>query len=244
MTTNLYSMADPTPVTIEMLPEMVKKTHLPREGQGEGYLLSIFPRKYLYDKTALVQFAKQTEDVDKGIAGTEQLFLIMMDETLEEGKNAAWLALGVIALLLLIHFRGPIGLLAIAPLIAGALIMVGAMYLLGMKYNYLNLMSVPIILGIGIDDGVHVLHRYRQQKGNGASKIFESYRFVGRAILLTSLTTMIGFGSVAFYSMRGMASFGQTLAMGVGFCFLTSVFVLPSILRLVSFIGRKKDKVS
>ena len=89
--------------------------------------------------------------------------------------------------------------------------MLGIMYLTGMKYNYMNLIAVPIILGIGIDDGVHALHRFREERGAGIERIERSYRHVGRAILLTSLTTMIGFGSLTFYEMRGMASFGAVM---------------------------------
>ncbi len=237
LTTNVYSMADPSPVGIEDLPDVIKKSHLPRE--GEGYLLHIFPRKYLYDKKELTRFAEQTESVHPDVSGTERLFLLMMDKTLEEGGRAAWLALAVIAVLLLLHFRGLSGLLAMIPLVTGALAMLGLMYLIGMKYNYMNLIALPIILGIGIDDGVHALHRFKTQVNDtGTERVYESFRFVGRAILLTSLTTMIGFGSVAFYEMRGMASFGQVLFMGVGACFVTSVFVLPAVLRL--FYGRNK----
>jgi len=234
MTTNIYSMSDSSPLAIDDLPEEVRKTHLPRS--GDGFLLSIFPRKYLFDREALEAFAEQTAAVHPGISGSEQLFLLMMDKTLEEGSRAAWLALIVIALLLLIHFRGPVGLLAMVPLISGALLMIGLMYLIGMKYNFMNMITVPIILGIGIDDGVHAIHRFRHQTGAGDLRIFNSFRFVGKAILLSSLTTMIGFGSVGLYSMRGMASFGQVLFMGVGACFLTTVFVLPAVLKL--FYGK------
>ena len=110
--------------------------------------------------------------------------------------------------------------------------MLGLMYVFRMKYNYMNLIATPIILGIGIDDGVHALHRYCEQPGGGSKRVYDSFRFVGKAILLTSITTMIGFGSVGFYAMRGMASFGQVLLMGVGTCFLATVFVLPATLRV------------
>ncbi len=237
MKTNLYDMADPSQVYVSDLPAEIKRAHLPRE--GEGILLLIFPRKYLYDKKNLDRFTEQITSVSPAISGTEQLFVLMMDKTLEEGRRAAFLALGVIALLLMIHFRGLIGLLALIPLGTGSLAMLGLMYLVGMKYNFNNLIAVPIILGIGIDDGVHALHRFRTEVSAGTKRIFDSFRFVGRAILLTSLTTMIGFGSIALYEHRGMASFGQALFMGVGACFIATVFVLPAVLRIV--YGKRKD---
>lgn len=240
MRATLHEMADPEPVEIDDLPPVVRKSFLPRT--GTGYLLMVFPRKNLWDRAALMRFAEQTEAVDPAISGSERLFLLMMDSTLEEGRRAALLALALIALLMLLHFRGPTGWLALFPLALGSLFMLGLMYLLGMKHNYMTLITVPIILGIGIDDGVHVIHRFRKTVGDGSTRIYDSYRFVGRAILLSSLTTMIGFGSVAFHEMRGMASFGQVLFLGVGFCFLTTVLILPAILRL--FLGGKVARES
>jgi len=227
----LSRMANPEPATVDMLPEVIRKSHLPRS--GEGYLVQIFPRQSIWTKEDMVRFAEQTSSVHEAVAGTEQLFLVMIERTLEEGTFAAQLALVVIAVLVLIHFRGPFGLLALVPLGVGALIMLGLMYLFGMKYNYMNFIAVPIILGIGIDDGVHALHRFRHQRGSPEKRVYDTFRFIGRAILLTSLTTMIGFGSVAFYSMRGMASFGLVLFLGVGACFIATITMLPPLLRLV-----------
>jgi len=168
--------------------------------------------------------------------------IVMMDSTLADGREAALLALSVIVLLLLVYFRGPRGLLAVIPLGVGTLLMLGLMYVLHMKYNYMNLIATPIILGIGIDDGVHALHRYGEQLGTGSKRVADSFRFVGKAILLTSVTTMIGFGSVGFYEMRGMASFGHVLFMGVGTCFLATIFVLPATMRI--FLGGQKVKAN
>jgi len=231
MKDNLEQMSNPAPITIEELPPVIRHTFLPRE--GDGYLLNIIPRGYLYEKTSLDRFAAQTEAVHPDVISTEKLFLVMMEETLADGQNAAILALAVIALLLMVHFRGPIGLLALVPLAVGAFSMLGLMYVFGMKYNYLNLIATPIILGIGIDDGVHALHRYREEGGEGHDRVSNSFRLVGKAILLTSITTMIAFGSVGFYEMRGMASFGHVLFMGVGTCFLATIFTLPALIRIV-----------
>ncbi|KPJ92522.1 MAG: hypothetical protein AMS18_07220, partial [Gemmatimonas sp. SG8_17] len=226
---NLLRMSNPAPVSLEEVPENMLRSFTPRS--GEDYLVHVVPRRSLWDRPSLERFASQAESVNPNVIGSEQLMLVMMDATLEDGRNAAFLALVVIALLLIIHFRGTVGLLALVPLAVGTLIMLGLMYVLHMKYNYMNLIATPIILGIGIDDGVHALHRYREA-GGGSQAVARSFQSIGRAILLTSLTTMIGFGSVAFYEMRGMASFGQVLFMGVGACFIATVLVLPALLRV------------
>ncbi|NIM52954.1 MAG: MMPL family transporter [Gemmatimonadales bacterium] len=235
---NLDRMTNPAPVALEEVPANIRRSFVPRE--GEGFLVHIVPRRYLWERESLERFAAQTEAVRPDVVGTEKLILVMMDSTLADGRDAALLALAVIAALLVLHFRGPVGLLALIPLAVGALLMLGLMYVLGMKYNYMNLIATPIILGIGIDDGVHALHRYREQPGTGHERVTDSFRFVGKAILLTSLTTMIGFGSVAFYELRGMASFGQVLFLGVGACFLATVLVLPALIRMIA--GRQKTQ--
>jgi predicted RND superfamily exporter protein len=229
-------MAGTERVTVEQLPQDVRLGFLPRDGSAR-YRTTVSPRSYAWSREASERFISQTEAITPTIVSTPHLFIVMTEETLREGRNASLLALAVIIVLLLIHFRGPIGLLAILPLIGSAVLMVGSMYLIGMKYNYINLIALPIILGIGIDDGVHALHRFREESVRGARRVYEAFSHVGRAILLTTVTTMIGFGSIGFYEHPGMASFGIVLTMGVGFCFVSTVLVLPAVLRV---FGRRQ----
>ncbi len=224
-------MANSTPGTLDNLPETVRKSLLPMDGSAE-YLLRVSPRESIWEKDKLDRFDQQVEDVAGNHLSTAELFIVMTVETLRDGRTGSLLALGVIFILLLFHFRGTFGLMAVIPLLSGALLMLGLMYVTGMKYNYINLIAVPVILGIGIDDGVHALHRFRELSGSALDRIRTAFSRVGRAILLTSVTTMIGFGSIAFYTMRGMASFGMVLFLGVGFCFLSTVFVLPAVVRV------------
>ncbi len=235
MKSNLERLSNPSPVVLEEIPENFRRSFTPR--YGDGYLIHVIPRRYIWDKPSLERFAQQTEEVDPSVVGSEKLILLMMDETLRDGERAALLAVAMIALLLMLHFRGPFGLLALIPLAVGSVTMLGLMYVFGMTYNYMNLIATPIILGIGIDDGVHALHRYREDGGRHRAQVAKSFQSVGKAILLTSLTTMIGFGSVALYEMRGLASFGKVLFMGVGACFLATIFVLPPLLRIIARIS-------
>ena len=227
----LSQMTNSTPGTLANLPASARKSLLPMDGSGE-YLLRVSPRQSIWDRDKLDRFDRQVEAVAGNHLSTAELFIVMTVETLRDGRDGSLLALGVIFILLLIHFRGFFGLMAIVPLLGGTLLMLGLVYITGMKYNYINLIAVPVILGIGIDDGVHALHRFRETSGSAIERIRTAFSRVGRAILLTSVTTMIGFGSIAFYTMRGMASFGMVLFLGVGFCFLCTVLVLPAVVRV------------
>ena len=149
-----------------------------------------------------------------------------------EGSRATLLALGMILLIVLIDFKSfKVGGFAFLNLVAVVVSMTGLIILLGVKFNFVNVLALPILIGIGIDDSVHILHRYRS--GDNLRTVLSS---TGRGILLTSLTTMVGFGSLAFASFQGLQSFGIVLFFGVGIAFLYSVILLPALIRL--FPGR------
>ena len=123
-------------------------------------------------------------------------------------------------------------ILALLPPLVGAAMMVGAMGLLGMNLNPANLIVLPLVLGIGVDDGVHVVHDYRRQMKAGSDEYLTSAATIN-AILLTTLTSMVGFGSLMIASHNGLFSVGLTLLLGVGCCGFVSLIPLPAILRLV-----------
>lgn len=165
MRDRLLSMSNPEPVTLDMVPLVIRAAHQPKDGAHE-FLVHITPRDYLYNEAAYKRFMSQVQAVDPSITSTTQIGVEVMLGTLLDARDGALFALLLIALLLLFHFRGPEGLLAMIPLIGGTLFMMGTMYLIGMKYNYMNFIAMPVILGIGIDDGVHALHRWREEIGD------------------------------------------------------------------------------
>ena len=114
--------------------------------------------------------------------------------------------------------------------------MLGVMELSGLQLTMMNAMAVPLIIGIGIDDGVHIIHRYQIEGNKGHKTVFAS---TGRAVLLTSLTTMLGFGSLTFATYRGLGSMGISLFIGVGTCFLATILVIPAIMGIVA---RRKSR--
>ena len=152
-----------------------------------------------------------------------------------DGRNAALLTIVVVFLLLTIDFRKPgHALMAMIPLVAGMAWMVGLLHLVGRQLDVMNVMALPLIIGIGIDDGVHIVHRWRREGPGSVRTVFAS---TGKAILLTSLTTMLAFGSMVFSIFQGYGSLGIALVIGVGACFLTTLIILPGI---IGWIERKR----
>jgi predicted RND superfamily exporter protein len=93
---------------------------------------------------------------------------------------------------------------------------------------------LPLVLGIGVDDGVHMVHDFRAKAG----RRYEMSASTMNAIVLTSLTTMAGFGSMLISAHRGLASLGIVMVVGVGSCLFVSLIPLPAVLALLSTDGR------
>lgn len=224
----LLGMASTDWVTFESLPHDIRKRYV--NPRNDDLLINVYPKGYIWDEKNLSKFNEQTARVSERITGMPALMQLMMGLMAEKGRLAVIFGVCAIAVFLLLDFRSlSYTVLAVIPLAVGAAWMVGCMAMLGMKLSMVNFMALPLIIGIGIDDGVHVLHRYRIE-GRGSMPLVLKY--TGRAILLTSLTTMIGFGSMGLASHRGLAGLGKTLFFGVGCCFLSSVIVLPAIITL------------
>jgi predicted RND superfamily exporter protein len=120
-------------------------------------------------------------------------------------------------------------LLAMLPPLAGGAMMLGILALCGVNLNPANLIVLPLVLGIGVDNGVHVIHDFFRQKGP-----FCASASTLNAIVLTSVTNMIGFGSMMIAAHRGLFSVGLVLMVGVGSCLFVALVTLPAILTLIS----------
>ncbi|UCF70755.1 MAG: MMPL family transporter [candidate division WOR-3 bacterium] len=226
----IYKMANPSPITLNDLPQHVKSQYV--NERGDKYLVTIYPKEQVYNYEALTRLDKQLEAVSPKITGTPPIFLHLIRLIGRDGLIATLLTVVIVILLLWVDFRSlRFALLGVTPLITGGIWMLGIMKTFGLKLDMLNVMAIPMIVGIGIDDGVHVLHRYIFE---GLKKTPVVLRSTGKAVLLTSLTTMAGFGSLMTASYRGWASFGALLVTGVGACFVTTILFIPSIIGLLT----------
>jgi predicted RND superfamily exporter protein len=99
----------------------------------------------------------------------------------------------------------------------------GAMNLLKWDWNILNLMALPLLLGMGVDFSIHMQLALRRYRGD----VRAAHRSVGRALLLAGSTTIAGFASLGFSTNAGMASLGQVCALGITLALVISVYLLP-----------------
>jgi predicted RND superfamily exporter protein len=136
--------------------------------------------------------------------------------------SSIW-ALIAVTLIAWISFRALLpALLATATVVAGVGMTIGLLPVFGSHLNLANFFAIPMLIGLGIDSAIHIIHRYRDDPTNTGPTI--------RAVAFTALTTAIGFGALALADHRGMQSLG--LAMGVGSlaCMYVACVVLPMVL--------------
>jgi len=229
-------MCNTEKLSVEKLPDDIAGQFLSADKQH--YLTTIYPKEQTWNLSFLASFSKQMHKIDERVTGMPLVFYILIDYIGRDGTTAAILTLILIFVLLFVDFRSlKFTLLTMIPLVIGAVWMVGAMHLLGMKLNIMNVMAVPLILGIGIDDGVHIIHRYRIE---GKHKLHTIFSSTGKAVLITSVSTFLAFGSMGFAASKGIASLGITLSIGIITCYLTTVIILPAIIALLD--KHKEDR--
>ncbi len=236
------AMANPETITLESLPQSIRDRY--QSIGGDKFLITAYPSGDVWNQDFQQRLFADVAAVSPRVTGTPPLFVATIERGALEGKAATLYALIAIAILLLVDFwgfrRGKLGegvissVLALIPLSVGAIWTVGAMTLLGIELNMANVIAIPLILGIGIDNGVHVIHRYRIE---GPGEIGTVLSTVGRAILLTSITTIAAFGTFAFGLYRGLSSMGIILGLGITICFFMSAYLLPALFGALEKAG-------
>ncbi len=230
---SVLRMTTPTNIELDDLPPSIldRYANLDRT----QFLLTVFPSGNIWQNANyLYRFTDDLDRISEKATGMPPIMRELIRVIGKDGRNAALLTIIVVFLLLWLDFGGiKYSIIAMIPLVAGFIWMIGLMKLLGMQLTILNGMGLPMIIGIGIDYGVHIVHRWRIEGSNKVNKIFAS---TGKAILLSAITTMLAFGSLIFSIWRGFGSLGAAMFIGVGACFLSTVIILPGI---IGFLERK-----
>ncbi len=127
--------------------------------------------------------------------------------------------------------------MSLLPTVVGVLLMFGTMGYMGMTFNVVNFVGLPISVGLGAVYGVHAIHRMRERKDE---RLLSSS--TGPAILLSGLATLIGFASLMVAHHRGIWSLGFVTAVGVGVNTVGSLIFLPALHRVIRLRGRSVEE--
>jgi predicted exporter len=213
-----------------------------RKGESYKLVTYVIPKKDLWSRADTNELKEMIirRLGDKGIGrnyykitGANLLTGDLKEIIIKNLKSSMWLAGLIIVLVLLIYYRS-LRLLALStlPLIVGLVTLSGIMVIFHLDFNFLNCIVLTMIIGIGIDDGVHLVNTFSQAKN--ATTMLEGVSQTGRAVILTSLTTLVGFGSIALSHYPGLRSMGYVACIGISTCLFASIIVLPAIFPIIS----------
>lgn len=226
------SALDPVPVTVEGLPDLLRKRYL---GRGGKWLLQIYAKEDVWQPEPQRRFVDELRTVNPQVTGPAVLNYESTRSLLEAYLEGGLYASIAIAAILLLDFRSArLAGLSLVPLVLGWLWTLGGMRLLHLSFNPANLVIIPLLVGIGVDNGIHIVRHFLQSP-SAEGRIAGSR--LGRAILLSSLTTMAGFGSLLVAHHQGIRSIGLLLSLAVGSCLVAALVFMPALLRVLAARG-------
>lgn len=229
----LQRQDDRAPLRIEDLPPALRDRFVGVHGK---FLLQVYPKKNVWQhdhQQEFIETLRQTLDPNGSnkpiITGTPVQLLEYTTLLKDSYITAAWYSLAAIAFMVLIHFRSLMAMvLALIPVGLGTLWLVGLMGWQGELFNPANIMTLPLIIGIGVTNGIHILNRYAEERTPNILA-----RSTGKAVLVSGLTAIAGFGSLILAQHRGIHSLGFIMAVGIAMCMLAALTFLPALLNLI-----------
>jgi hypothetical protein len=233
---------DIVPFGIAELPERVARPFTERDGT-RGRIVYVVPTEGMSVRNLhyLLKWANSYRIVELPSgevihgSGRAVIFADMLSAVLTEGPKAVVFAGIMTCFVVIVTFRRTKkGWRSIALVLSGLgiglALMGGALWWMGIKVNFLNFIAFPITLGIGVDYSINMVHRWRIE---GIGRLPVIVRETGGAIILCSLTTILGYAALMRSINPAVRSFGLVAAIGEFACLTSVIVILPSILRLI-----------
>ncbi len=222
----LNAMLQAGPVTAQRLPESLRRLWLSEDGRARVEASSSSP---LTDTPTMVRFVDQVRSESPGATGMAVVQLGAGKAVADAFRQALLSALIVVGLLLMVLLRSvKDSLLVLVPVLLAGIFTTTLFTLTGLQFNFANVIALPLLLGMGVDNGIHLLHRHRHTPPADGRLLRTS---TSRAIVLSALTTLVSFGTLATSAHPGTASMGLLLSIGLGMILVTTLLILPALLR-------------
>jgi uncharacterized protein len=222
----------PGSVTPTTLPDVLRDRFI---GQNARKLIMITPAMNIWDPAALEAFVKELRTVDPTVTGPPVTSFEATRLMRRAFQQTALLSLAVVIGLVSIHFfRWRAVALAFVPLLIGLAWLLGAMGLFGIAFNLANFFAIPILIGTGIDGGIQMVQRMYEEPHRPMLNTSTA-----TSVTLSSLTTLLAFGSLMLAKHHGIASLGQIMALGTFSILIATVVVLPALHEL--WIRTRRD---
>jgi len=207
------------------LPAQLRQRWVTPDGR---YRIDVLSAKPLLDEPDLQAFVSAVRTVAPRATGAAVFNIESGRVVVSAFVQALLSALLVIVLLLLVLLpRKRDTVLVLVPLLLASLLTAAIAAGLGIAFNFANVIALPLLLGIGVDSGVHMVHRFRRAPPADGDLLGSSTM---RAVIVSTLTTIGSFGNLAFSPHPGAASMGLLLAIGTATTLLCMLLVLPALL--------------
>jgi hypothetical protein len=214
------------------LPTALRARFVGRTGK---YQVWVFPKADIWQHENQRKFISQLRsalgrDADR-VTGTPVQLYEYTTLLKESYQQAALYALGVIAVMVYLHFRSVVCVvLSLLPVALGSAWTLGLMAIMGVDFNPANIMTLPLVIGIGVTNGIHILNRVAEEQ-----KATILGKSTGKAVLVSGLTAITGFGSLTLGKHQGIESLGLVMSVGIAACMIAGLTFLPA---LISVLGR------
>jgi preprotein translocase subunit SecF len=217
----------------EDLPESLRHRFVGVTGK---HLIQVYPKEDVWQRGPQETFVKELQSVSPTATGTPVQLFYYTELLKNSYIKAAWWALAAIVLLVFAHFRRLDSVvLSLLPVVIGTIWVMGMMGWAGIPFNPANVMMLQLVIGIGVTNGIHILNRFAEERS--PSILAKS---TGKAVLISALTTIAGFGSLVVAEHRGIRSLGYIMATGTGACMVAGLTFLPAVLTLMERRRRAK----
>jgi len=238
----LDTFLDPQqPMRIEALEQQglqrLLDRYVAKDGDGYRMVTYMFLTEKRWKRDAPPGFVDALTRDDAGIVvtGTNIVARELRALFSREAPRAVLIGLIVVFVLLLLDFRSlRLTSIAMAQLICGVIMMLGVMKLVGINLNYVNAFVATMILGVGIDYSIHLVHRLTLSEG----EITDGLKETGKAVVIAALTNIAGFGTLWLGNYPALRSFGQVATIGSLTCLFTALTLVPAVMAR----GRSKSE--
>lgn len=231
----IQNQDDTGPLRAEDLPLSLRNRFV---GQTGRHLLQVYPKENVWQRDKQEEFVTELRTVAPDVTGTPILVYEYMGLLRKSYRQAVLYALGIMALLVWFHFRSVTCVfLALLPVAMGTAWLLGLMGRLDIPFNPANIMTLPLLIGIGVTNGIHILNRYVEERHPSMLA-----RSTGKAVLVSALTTIAGFGSLMLARHQGIASLGYVMSIGIASCVISALTFLPCVINLLARSGWQIQK--
>lgn len=234
----LDQMLTARPFALDDIPLAFKRRLITDKNQ---FLVSVQPKNKLNSRIETDRFIEQVTTVAPNTAGRTIVEWGVGDVVVKAFQKAASLTFLGVLILLVAYFRSFIyAVVVLIPIALSVLFTLAICQLSGLTLNMANILVIPLIIGLGVDAGIHVVHRHRQTDTGDSDDSTQLSYSTSKAVLISALTTIGTFFSLSFSLHKGAASVGLLLTIAISIMLLVTFTILPALLNYLGDINRRR----